>query len=278
MNNTMTDEIKIEGLTIFAHHGVYPEEAKLGQTFIVNAVLFTDTRAAGLTDDLSQSVNYGTACSEIYTFLTEHTYKLLEAAVEHLAAHLLHTFPLVHGVELELKKPGAPIRYPFDSVSVKIRREWKRAAISYGSNMGDKKEYIEDALRAIDADENVRIVRCSEIIETEPYGGVEQDVFLNGAAVLETLYDPEGLLHFLQSLEQKAGRERLVHWGPRTLDLDIVFYEDDVIRSDDLIVPHIDMHNRAFVLEPLAEVAPGWIHPIYGKSVSALLEELKARA
>ena len=277
MRTTMTDEIKIEGLVIFAHHGVYPEETRLGQTFIVNATLFADTKPAGRTDDLTQSVNYGTACSEIYTFLTEHTYQLLEAAVEHLALHLLHRFPIVRGVTLELKKPGAPIRYPFDSVSVKIHREWKMAAISYGSNMGDKQKYIEDALRGIEADENVRIVRNSAFITTEPYGGVEQDDFLNGAAVLETLYDPEELLHFLQSLEQKAGRERLVHWGPRTLDLDIVFYEDEVIRSDDLIVPHIDMHNRTFVLEPLAEVAPGWIHPIYGKSVTALLEELKAR-
>ncbi len=274
MQKSMTDEIKIEGLVIFAHHGVYPEETKLGQTFIVNATLYTDTKAAGYSDDLTQSVNYGTACSEIYTFLTEHTYKLLEAAVEHLAAHLLHRFPLIGGVTLELKKPGAPIRYPFDCVSVKIHREWKAAAISYGSNMGDKRRYIEEALRAIEEDENIRNVRCSELIETEPYGGVEQDVFLNGAAVLETLYDPEELLHFLQSLEQKAGRERLVHWGPRTLDLDIVFYEEEVIRSDDLIVPHIDMHNRTFVLEPLSQVAPGWIHPIYGKSVTALLDRL----
>ncbi len=277
MRNTMTDEIKIEGLVIFAHHGVYPEETKLGQTFVVNATLFMDTRAAGRTDDLGQSVNYGTVCSEIYTFLTEHTYQLLEAAVEELASYLLRRFPLIGGVTLELKKPGAPIRYPFDSVSVKIHRAWKRAAISYGSNMGDKMKYIEDALSSIEDDENVRIVAKSELIETEPYGGVEQDAFLNGAAVLETLYDPEDLLHFLQSLEQKAGRERLVHWGPRTLDLDIVFYEDEVIRSDDLIVPHIDMHNRTFVLEPLTQIAPGWIHPIYQKSVAALLEELEGR-
>lgn len=278
MKSREFDEIRIEGLEVFAHHGVYPEETKNGQTFFVNATLYTDTKMAGMKDDLTLSTNYGTVCNEIHDFLTEHTYQLLEAAVENLAHHLLLTFPLVKQLDLELQKPQAPIQHPFHNVSVKIHRGWKKAAISFGSNMGDKEQFIKDALSQVEAEDNIRMTATSDFITTEPYGGVEQDVFLNGACVIETLFDPEELLHFLQSLEQKAGRERLVHWGPRTLDLDIIFYEEEVIRTKDLVVPHPDMQNRDFVLRPLSQIAPGWMHPIYQMSVAHLRERLNQKS
>ena len=106
------------------------------------------------------------------------------------------------------------------------------------------------------------------------YGGVEQDDFLNGAIELETLLSPIELLHFLQKTELEAGRERKIHWGPRTLDLDILFYEDVISQTKELMIPHPDMQNREFVLKPLTELCPYYMHPLFHKSVKQMLEEL----
>ena len=103
------DEIRIDELEIFAHHGVYDYETKNGQKFYVNAILYTDTHKAGVTDELSESTNYGEVCSFITDFLTENTYKLLEAAAENVTEAILLNYPLINGVSLEIRKPEAPI-------------------------------------------------------------------------------------------------------------------------------------------------------------------------
>lgn len=277
LENKTYDEIRIEELEVYANHGVFAEETKLGQKFFVNAALYTRTRHAGCADDLSLSTNYGEVCMEISRFLTEHTYRLLEAAAERLAEHLLLAFPKIHGLELEIRKPSAPIPLPFGSVSVAIRRGWNRAVIACGANLGEKERTIREAIDKIRQDAKCRVLRESTLIVTKPYGGVAQDDFVNGAFLIETLYDAEELLGFLNRLEAEAGRERLVHWGPRTLDLDIIFYEDEIIRSERLTVPHTDMQNRDFVLRPLAEIAPEWMHPVFRKTAAELLERLESR-
>ena len=119
--------------------------------------------------------------------------------------------------------------------------------------------------------------QVSDYLVTEPYGGVEQDIFLNGALKLRTLLTPEELLDRLHELEQAAHRERIVHWGPRTLDLDILLYDQMIIDTPDLHVPHIDMENRDFVLIPLTELAPYYRHPVLNKTISQLLKELQAK-
>ena len=119
--------------------------------------------------------------------------------------------------------------------------------------------------------------QVSDYLVTEPYGGVEQDVFLNGALKLRTLLTPEELLDRLHELEQAAHRERIVHWGPRTLDLDILLYDQMIIDTPVLHVPHIDMENRDFVLIPLTELAPYYRHPVLNKTISQLLKELQAK-
>ena len=103
----------------------------------------------------------------------------------------------------------------------------------------------------------------------------DQDDFLNGCLELETLLTPRELLRELNRIEAEAGRERTVHWGPRTLDLDIIFYDDEVIREKDLCIPHVDMHNRQFVLEPLSQIVPYMRHPVYGKTVVEMYESVK---
>ena len=269
------DQIIVEDLQIFAHHGVYQHENEKGQNFYVNLILETDTRAAGMTDDLGLSTNYGVVCRFLHTCLTEHTYKLIETAAEKTAEALLLKFPHVKRIILELKKPEAPITIPFGSVSVKIERGWNRAYIACGSNIGDRKAHLNAAVEALLQDERCRVVRVSDWIETTPYGGVEQADYLNGALSVDTLYTPEELLHILQAIERTEARERKERWGPRTLDLDILLYEDRVMDTEKLTIPHRDMANRDFVLAPLSQIAPYAMHPVLGKAVVTLLREVE---
>ena len=268
------DQIIIENLAIFAHHGVYREENEKGQNFYINAVLETDTRNAGTLDDLDLSTNYGEVCTFLNNFLTEHTYKLIETAAERAAERLLIKFPLVRRVTLEVRKPEAPIPLPFESVSVKITRGWHRSYLSCGSNMGNKRAHLDGAVSALEDDVKCRVLQVSDWIETSPYGGVEQEDFLNGVIMLETLYTPQMLLQKLHEIENDHHRERKVHWGPRTLDLDILLYENCVMYTEELIIPHADMQNRSFVLKPLAQIAPYERHPLLGQTAGQMYDEL----
>lgn len=271
------DCIQIKNLEVFAYHGVFPEETENGQNFYINAKLFLSTRQAGVSDELSQSVHYGEVCTLINRHLKEHTYKLLEAAAEHVSEEIFQTFPLVKKLELEICKPHAPIPLPFETVSVTVERGWQSAYIALGSNMGERNAYIQGAVSALGKRKDVRVKKVSDLIETKPYGGVEQENFLNGAMEIETLLNPEELLLLLQSLEKEAGRERRLHWGPRTLDLDILFFEDEMICTPNLVIPHPDMKNRDFVLQPMAEIAPYLVHPVYHKTIADMLGELLAK-
>lgn len=271
------DYIKITNLEVFAHHGVFPEENENGQNFYVNAKLYLSTRSAGVSDELSTSVDYGQVCERIHSHMCQHTYKLIETAAEQVAAEIFECYPLVERLQLEICKPNAPITLPFENVSVTIERGWQRAFVAFGSNMGDKRAYIEEALKAIEEHKQIRVKKVSDFYETKPYGGVEQEDFLNGVVMFDTLLYPKELLVFLQDLEKRAGRERLVHWGPRTLDLDILFYGSRILCEEDLTVPHPDMKNRDFVLKPMAEIAPHFIHPVYGKSMKEMLQELNQK-
>ncbi len=269
------DEIRIKDLEVFANHGVFPEENALGQKFLVSAVLYTDTRTAGKYDRLSESIHYGEVSQTIYKHMKEHTYKLIERVAEAIAEELLLVYSdYLRKVEIEIKKPWAPIGLPLETVSVKIERGWHTAYIALGSNMGDKKKYLDNAVKMLENCKGCRVAKVSSWLATEPYGVIDQDEFLNGCLKLYTLYTPEELLKKLNEIEKKEGRERKIHWGPRTLDLDILFYDDIIYGSEDLCIPHIDMKNREFVLKPLCEIAPYQHHPITGKTVKEMLEEL----
>lgn len=271
------DSIQIRDLEVYCHHGVFKEENVLGQKFLVSLVLYTDTRPAGESDDLSQSINYADVSHFVKQQMEQKNFRLIEAVAEHLARSILLEFSLVHRVQVEIKKPWAPILLPLDTVSVKIERGWTTAYISIGSNMGDREKYLQDAVKALKCEPSIKEVRVSDIIETQPYGYTEQDPFLNAAVELKTLESPEGLLHICQKIEQAGKRERTIHWGPRTIDLDIVLFGDEVMQTEELTIPHVEMHRRLFVLEPLAQIAPWAVHPVYHQTVREILERCKER-
>ena len=268
------DIIKIQNLEIFAHHGVFPEENVLGQKFIVTAALYTDTRTAGKTDELTSSIHYGEISRQIEQFLTTHTFKLLERAAESLAETLLLNTQNLEMIRLEIKKPWAPVGLPLETVSVEIERSWHTAYVALGSNIGDKERYLNQAVDSLRRTPCCDVTRVSSFLVTKPYGVTDQDDFLNGCLELRTLLTPQELLETLHKIEQDAGRERKIHWGPRTLDLDIIFYDDLILDEEDLCIPHIDMQNRDFVLKPLNEITPYKRHPCSRKTVREMLDSL----
>lgn len=274
MNTLPYDEIHIEELEVFANHGVFPEETRLGQKFLISLILYTDSRNAGKTDCLEKSVDYGEVSKFVTKYTKSHPCRLIEAAAEYLAEELLLRYELLKGVTLEFKKPWAPVGLPLKTVSVKISRFWHTAYLGLGSNLGDKKGYLDNAVRSLDEAKGCHVEKVSSYQVTKPYGGVEQDDFLNACLILKTLLTPEELLEKLHEIEQSAHRERIVHWGPRTLDLDILMYDDVVMETDELVIPHVEMHLRSFVLNPLREIAPNKRHPVIGKTVSQLADSL----
>ena len=271
------DKIHINNLEFFANHGVFPEETSLGQKFLISLTMYTDTRPAGKSDDLTKSINYGEVSSFITSYMKENTFRLIEAAAENLAEALLLRYPLLEGLTLELKKPWAPVGLPLDTVSVEITRFWHNAYIGLGSNMGDKKGYLDQAVRSLNETDGCRVEKVSSYLITEPYGGIEQDDFLNACLILKTWLSPHELLNKLHEIEQAAHRERVIRWGPRTLDLDILMYDDLIIETENLIIPHVEMHMREFVLKPLAEIAPYKRHPVLHRTIAQLAADMCAQ-
>ena len=148
------------------------------------------------------------------------------------------------------------------------------AYIALGSNLGDRRAQISTAIKELTA-VGVTVLVVSSFLETEPYGVTDQPKFINAVIAVRTDLEVHVLLKLLLEIEQKMGRVRVRHWGERSIDLDILFYDNLIIKDAQLTLPHPDMQNRDFVLLPLAEIAPNFIHPVLGVTMKELLSNLK---
>ncbi len=153
-----------------------------------------------------------------------------------------------------------------------------RAHLAFGGNLGDVEANLRRALEAVARLPGTRVLRVSSLYRTAPVGVVDQPAFVNGALEVSTALEPRGLLTALLAVEHALGRTREARWGPRTVDLDIALWGERVLREADLQIPHPRLRERAFVLVPLAEIAPDAVDPETGASVAALLAGLGATA
>jgi 2-amino-4-hydroxy-6-hydroxymethyldihydropteridine diphosphokinase len=144
--------------------------------------------------------------------------------------------------------------------------------LSLGSNLGNKIEQLHQAIRYLH-NETGNVTNVSSAYKTAPWGKASTNSYMNQAVILETTLTPSKLLQSIQEIENRLGRIRTEKWGDRTLDIDIVFYDQSTISVPELSIPHSELANRRFVLLPANEIAPNWKHPIWGKTISELLNE-----
>jgi len=152
-----------------------------------------------------------------------------------------------------------------------------RVHLSLGSNLGDRRANLRAALQALGRLEGVELLTVSHCYETEPMGMADQPAFLNMAAEIETERVPLELLNAVKEIEDRLGRTPAPRWGPRVVDIDLILWGDQVMNSDALTLPHGEFRKRAFVLRPLAEIAPDAVDPVTGKTVAQLAEAPEAQ-
>ncbi len=277
------DRITLRNMLFVAKHGVLPHEKETAQRFEVDVDLFLDLSAAGREDVLGLTVNYADVYQAVSGVVSAPSCNLIEAVAERVAAAVLERARgAANAVRVRVRKPQAPIGGFLDTVEVEVWRQVGLGAyrpcvgtlafVGIGSNLGDRRAYLEEACRLMAGAERTSVLAMSPIYETDPVGFTEQGVFLNQVAALRTTLPARELLFALRVIEQRLGRERIVRWGPRTIDLDLLLYGEERIEDGVLTVPHPRMWERGFVMVPLADLAPDVVAP-GGKSAAALAEE-----
>ena len=262
MPKTEMDRIEISGLRVMTLVGVLSHERDAPQPLEFDIVLECDLRDAGSSDDLADTAHYGLVAERAAAIARETKDELLERLVHRIADDAL-TFDRVEAVEVVCRKLRPPIAEDVAFTAVRIRRTRAdlqipartshRAIVALGSNLGDRVGFLKLAVEELGSS----LIAQSQVFETAPVGGPDnQGAYLNMVVSVETSLDPFAMLRRCQRIESLALRQRIVHWGPRTLDVDLLFFDDITIGSPELTIPHPRYAERRFVLTPLSEVAP----------------------
>lgn len=255
------DRILIDDLRVLTIIGALPHEREIPQPLRVDLSIGVDLHHAGLSDELNDTVHYGLVCERIVEMARDSKDILLERLAAKIADVVLE-FDLVESVDVTLTKLRPPVPEAVGTTAVVIHRTRAEAAappledheviVALGSNLGDREGYLRFAVQELG-----NVVSMSQVYETEPIGGPDgQGAYLNMVVKVQTSLDPYAFIRRCQRIEANALRQRIVRWGPRTLDVDVLFYDDISINSEKLTVPHPRINERRFVLTPLAEVAP----------------------
>lgn len=253
----MTDRIFVKDLCILGRHGVMEEERVLGQRFFLDIEVRTDVRRASENDDYKKAICYGSLCDIAQEVSDAGPYLLIETFAERILSAILNRFSTATSASVCIRKPGAPINANFETVGVELTRHRQRqVGFSLGSNVGEKASQIHAALAFLNAVDGLEVTASSSLYRTEPWGKEDQDWFLNACAIGRTQLGPFEMLREIKKIEVQLGRTPGERWGPRVIDIDLLYLGDEDLQSPALTVPHADILNRAFVLVPLAEIAP----------------------
>ena len=261
-------KVIIKKLTIKTCHGVNEEEKHKPQRFEISAEITADFYEAAKNDDISRTVNYSTATKIITAVATNNVFNLIETLASRCAEELMENFPQASSVLVCVEKPQAPVKAEFKTMAAEVILKRTTAYLSLGSSMGDKKAYLDFAVKELSATRGITLKKVSSYMESQPYGGVAKNTFLNACVQIETYLPPRALLKEIHRIEEAGERIRTLRWDDRTLDIDIIFYGREVICEEGLTIPHADYLNRSFVFQPLKQIAPDFLCPISGKRVS----------
>lgn len=269
------NEIKIDRIKFRANHGVFAFEKEQGQDFYLSINIKTNFEETLFNDDLNNTIHYGYISDDAILFLQENTFDLIETAIYRLSDFLFSKYDQIDELELEIFKPDAPVDLEFKDISVKVRHKRNNVFIALGSSIGKKDDYFDKAIKMLKESEGVYQIRESKRYKSSPLGNAAKEEFLNSVIEIKTILSPLKLLEILNNIEDSLDRKRDIKWGDRTIDLDILFYNNQIICKENLIIPHPEIKNRDFVLKPMIDLNKNFISPIDNKRVIDLYEELK---
>lgn len=271
----MTDQIQIRDLLLRTIIGINPEEREKRQDVLINLTLHADTRPAGASDEIGDAVNYKTITKQVIDLVENSQFYLVEKMAAEIADKCLAD-PQVERVTVRIEKPGA-LRFA-RSVGVEIARgrtssAANRAYVALGSNIHPER-HLPDAVRRLG--QLGRLLAVSRVYESQPVGKTDQPTFLNAAVLVETGLDPvEFKARVLQTIEQELGRVRTADKNaPRTIDLDIALWNDEVREVGGRRIPDPELLERAYIARPLADLAPQYRHPVTGQRLLEIAEGL----
>lgn len=272
----MSDRIYVEDLLLRTIIGIDEEERHNLQDVVVNLTLYADTRAAGVSDDIEDAVNYRTITKRVIKLVEESSFYLVEKLAAEIAILCLED-PRVERAMVRVEKPGA-LRFA-RSVSVEIERSRadmpraERAFVSLGSNI-EPEQNLKEAVQRLAA--RAHLLAVSPVYETQPVGTTDQPSFLNAAALIETHLTPAELkTQVLQAIEEELGRVRTADKNaPRTIDLDISLFGDEVLEVENRHIPDPEILQFAHIARPLADLAPHQRHPETGQTLLEIAEGL----
>jgi len=260
-------EIIIKDLILFGYHGVNEEEKIKGQEFLFNISILLDKDTDGRNgflkkDNIKNTVNYSEVIEIVKYINDNNKFDLLETLSNDIAKKILSFSPMIERVMVRVEKISPPISEKIGSVGaeIQVKKEKElKVFMSLGSNLGDREKNLRGAVDRIDRHRSIDVIKVSSIYETEPMYVKDQDSFFNiviGAGVGEG-FSPFEMLGYLKSIEYSMGRkENTVKYGPRVIDIDILYFGETEIISDFLVIPHPRISERKFVLMPLNEIAP----------------------